>query len=304
MVQQKHRFLVGLAIGGLVTCGLTVAVVHAQTGSPLEGRQLEQILGRAPAVQPGNVLRFAFPRSDLQVTLDGVALKPALALGGWAAFVPMGKQAMLMGDLVLLPKEIPAVMSKLQEGGIRQEALHNHLAGTAPSVLYMHIVGEGDPLLLAKALREGLAASATPLTVPPPPSPGASLDLDTETLDRILGYRGRNNGGVLQYAVQRAETIREGGMAIPPQVMGISLNFQPLGGGRAAATGDIALIASEVNPIIRTLRTGDIAVTALHSHTLDEEPRLFHLHFWTTADATRTARTLRSALDRLNIRKP
>jgi Domain of Unknown Function (DUF1259) len=271
---------------------------------PPEWKGVEQAMGKPGTLQSGNVLRFGFPRSDLKVMVDGVQIKPTLALGSWVAFNKMGDQAMVMGDLVLLNKEIAPVMTQLQKSGIEQTALHNHLGASSPMVFYMHINGQGNPVELAKSIRAALTLSKTPLTPPSAPPKPQTIDLDTQKLEQILGYKGKNNGGVYQFSVPRAEKLTENGMAIPASLMGTALNFQPIGEGKAAITGDLALISSEVNPVIRVLRENNIQVTAIHSHTLNEEPRLFHMHYWAKDDALKLAQGLRAVLDKMNSVRP
>jgi hypothetical protein len=252
--------------------------------------------------QPDGVRRYGFPRSDLKVTLDGVQIKPALALGSWLAFQPAGANTVVMGDLVLTPDEINPVMSALLDGGIRVTAVHNHLLRASPETFYLHVLGQGDPARLAAALRAALALSHTPLTAPPSPPPAAKLDLDTAALDRAIGEHGKANGGVYQFTIPRAEKIMEGGMQEGASMgAGIGINFQPLGGGRAATTGDFVLVAGEVDPVMRALRSNGIEVTALHSHMLGEQPTLYFMHFWAVGDAAKLASGLRAALDKANV---
>jgi hypothetical protein len=269
-------------------------------------KDVEQALGRAGTLLPGDVYKVSFPRSDLTVTLDGVTIKPALALGSWGAFKEIGGgHVMAMGDLVLLESEVTPVIDALQKGGIQQSALHNHLIGESPHVMYMHFDGHGEAAKLARTLHDALALTKTPMGPAPPPAPTPpSIDLPTADLDHIIGRAGKVAGGTYQFAVPRAEKIIEHGAEIPPSMgMAIALNFQPAGNGRAAITGDFVLLASEVNPVIRILRRGGIAVTAIHSHMLEESPRLFFMHFWANDDAKKLATTLRAALDAMNVKK-
>ncbi len=262
-------------------------------------------LGKEGTLQPGGVYRVALPRSDLKVTLDGVALKPGFALGGWLAFAPAGDQAMVMGDLVMTEAEINPVMAKLAASGIAITALHNHLLRAEPATMYMHVMGHGDPVTLAHELHAALALTKTPFEAASggsQPQAAQSTALDVASIDRILGASGKMNGGILQYGIRRAETIREDGMTVPPPLgSAIGINFQPTGGGKAAITGDFVLTASEVNPVAKALRDNGIEVTALHNHMLDEQPRLFFMHFWANDDAQKLANGLRAALDKVNI---
>jgi hypothetical protein len=265
-----------------------------------EWQKVDETLGRKPAVSD-DVRRYGFPRSDLSVTLDGVTIKPALALGGWVAFKPAHGGAMVMGDLVLLETEINPVMAKMIASGLEITAVHNHLLRASPATFYMHVAGHGDPVKLASAIRDALAESKTPLTVAAPANPPPAVDLDTAKLDRIIGVNGKANGGVYQFNVKRRDPITEDGMLLTPvAAMGVAIgiNFQPVGEGKAAITGDFVLTSDEVNPVILALRTHGIEVTALHSHMLDEQPRLFFMHFWANDDAVKLAEGLRAALDK------
>jgi Domain of Unknown Function (DUF1259) len=259
-------------------------------------------LGKTGTEMPGGVYRVGMPRTDLHVTLDGVELKPTLALGSWLAFESMGNTTMVMGDLVLTEDEIEPVMKKLADGGIEITALHNHLLRARPATFYMHVLGRGDAVTLAQTLHDALALSKTPLGAAPAASPAPSIDLDTAMIDRVLGAKGKIAGGVYQVGIPRAEPVSDGGMKVPPALGSAeAINFQPTGGGKAAITGDFVLTPDEVNPVLRTLRDNGIDVTALHSHMLDEQPRLFFMHFWAVDDAEKLAKSLRAALDKVNV---
>jgi hypothetical protein len=265
---------------------------------------VESIMGRPAAMQPGDVARFNFPRSDLTVTTGGVTIKPAFALGGWVAFKNFGNETVAMGDLVLLDSEVPAVMTALQSGGVEQTALHNHLLGESPHVMYMHIMAHGNAAKIATAVHEALAKSATPLGKPGPAAAPSAADLDTAGIARALGVSGKLNGVVYQVGVPRTETITEMGHALPASMgLATSINFQPTGGGRAAITGDFVLRGSEVNPVIRALQSAGITPAALHSHLIDEEPRIYFMHFWGNDDAVKLARGLRTALDQTKSKR-
>jgi hypothetical protein len=249
----------------------------------------------------GDVHRYGFPRSDLTVTLDGVTIRPALALGGWVAFKPMHGQAMAMGDLVLVQTEIAPVMTKLIQNGMEITAVHNHVLRGEPATFYMHIGGHGDPVKMAATIRAALGESKTPLAAPAAPAQPPAIDLDTAQLDQIMGAKGQNNGGVYAFGIPRRDQVTEEGMALtPPGPLGLAtgIGFQPTGGGKAAITGDFVLTANEVNPVIQALRSNGIEVTAVHSHMLNEQPRLFFMHFWANDDALKLARGLRAALDK------
>lgn len=283
-----------LAICAMATIGTTASAQE------IDWKKVDEAIGRSATVT-SDVHRYGFPRTDLQVTLDGVSIKPALALGGWAAFKPAHGGAMVMGDLVLLETEIKPVMSKLIENGLEITAVHNHLLRSNPATFYMHVGGHGDPVKIATAIRSALAESKTPLTPPAPAASQPAIDLDTAQLDQIIGVKGQANGGVYQFGVPRRDPVTEGGMQIAPAVpMGVAtaINFQPTGGGKAAITGDFVLIGEEVNPVIKALRESGIEVTAIHSHMLTEQPRLIFMHFWANDDALKLAKGLRAALNK------
>jgi hypothetical protein len=290
----------------MLLSGLATLLLASPVSAAPDWAKVDVALGRSGVEQAGGVHRYSFPRSDLMVTLDGVAIRPALALGTWAAFEPMGDEAMVMGDLVLTHDEVNPVLSRLLASGFTITALHNHLLRSSPATMYMHIAGHGDPVRLAQGLRDALAASSTPLAPAPPSAPAAALpDLDTAALDRLMGAQGKISGGTYQFSIPRAERLTEAGMEIPP-AMGVAnaINFQPTGKGKAAITGDLVLKASEVPEVVRAMRVGNVEVTALHNHMLNDEPRLFYLHFWANADAAQLARAMRAVLDKTNVRKP
>jgi hypothetical protein len=287
------------AVQMLTTCAvaLTIASANAQE---IDWKKVDAALGKT-ANGSSEVHRYGFPRSDLQVTVDGVAIRPALALGGWAAFMPMRDEAIVMGDLVLLETEINPVMAKLLEGGIEITAVHNHLLRADPETFYMHIEGHGDPVKMAEIIRSALTLSKTPFNPPPAAAPAApaAIDLDTAQLDQIIGAKGQVNGGVYQFNVPRRDRVIESGMTLPT-LMGSAnaINFQPTGAGRAAVTGDFVVTGDEVNPMIKALRANGIEVTAIHSHMLTEQPRLFFVHFWANDDVAKLAKGIRAALDK------
>jgi hypothetical protein len=288
-----------LSLALLALAGL-LSLATGAGAQETDWKKVDEVLGRSATVS-GDVHRYGFPRSDLQVTLDGVTIRPALALGGWAAFKPAHGGAMVMGDLVLLETEINPVMSKLIDNGLEITAVHNHVLRANPATFYMHIGGHGDAVKLATALRAALAESKTPLAPPAPAAAAPAIDLDTAQLEQIIGAKGQANGGVYQFGVPRRDPVNESGMQIaPPGPMGVAtaINFQPTGGGKAAITGDFVLTADEVNPVIKELRQNGIEVTAIHSHMLSEQPRLIFMHFWANDDALKLARGLRAALDK------
>ena len=288
----------------LVTLISAIAVPGFATAAEIDWKKVDAALGKTGAVS-GEVHRYGIPRSDLHVTLDGVAIKPALALGGWVAFAPMHGEAMVMGDLVLLETEITPVMTKLLDGGLDITAIHNHILRASPATFYMHVGGHGDPEKMAAVIRSALSASNTPFDPPTTTAgPAPAVDLDTAKLDQVMGVKGTATGGVYQFAVPRREPATESGMQVNTPLGGANaINFQPSGNGKAAITGDFLVTGDEVNPLIRALRAGDIEVTAIHSHMLDEQPRMFFIHFWANDDVLKLARNVRTALETTAIAK-
>jgi Domain of Unknown Function (DUF1259) len=302
MMRLAHVFFIAASL----------AATSVARSQEIDWQKVDDAIGRKPAVVAGDVHRYGFPRSDLSVTLDGVSIKPALALGGWVAFKgmsgqamggqPTGNQAMVMGDLVLLETEIKPVMDKLADGGLDITAVHNHLLRANPATFYMHVGGHGDPAKMAAAIRAALAESKTPLAPPSPPAAAPAVDLDAAQLDQIIGVKGQANGGVYQFAVPRRDAVSENGMTpAPAGPLGLAtgIGFQPIGNGKAAITGDFVMTADEVNPVIRALRANGVEVTALHSHMLDEQPHLYFMHFWANDDAIKLAKVFRAALDKM-----
>jgi hypothetical protein len=284
----------------LAACAFAALAAAPAWAQEIDWKKVDEAFGRSGAVS-ADVHRYGFPRTDLQPTLDGVTIKPSLALGGWIAMKPAHGGAMAMGDLVLLETEINPVMAKLIEGGLEITAVHNHLLRANPATFYMHVGGHGDPVKMAAAIKNALAASKTPLGTPAAAAAPPAVDLDTAKLEPIISAKGQNNGGVYGFGVPRRNEITMDGVAMtPPGPLGLAtaINFQPTGGGKAAITGDFVLAGEEVNPVIKALRDNGIEVTALHSHMLNEQPRLFFMHFWANDDALKLARGLRAALDK------
>ena len=294
-----------------IAAGLIAGFAASAFAADQNWAPVGEALGKAGTEMPGGIYRIGLPRTDLKATLDGVELKPGFALGGWVAFENMGRESMMMGDLVLTSAEVNAVMAKLLSSGIEVTALHNHLLRNQPFTMYMHVFGRGDPVKIASALHQALAESKTPLA----PAVGSSgpqpaqatqqrIDLDTAAIDQALGAKGKDNGGIYQFSIPRAEAVKDGGMAVPP-AMGTAqaINFQPTGGSKAAITGDFVLISKEVAQVLKALRENGIEVTAVHNHMLDDQPRLFFVHFWGNDDAAKLAHGLKSALTHVAIAK-
>lgn len=260
-------------------------------------KKVEKEIGRTGVIKPGEVFFISLPRYDLQVSVKGIPIRPRLALGGWTAFKQVDNQnTMVMGDLVLTEKEIQPVMSQLFKKGIQVSALHNHLIGETPRIMYLHIEGHGNPVQLAKTIGSGLELTKIPKNEK---GDSNSFPINKQKLDKIFRHKGTVKNGVYNVSVSRLEKIMENDMEIPP-AMGVatSINFQPTENGKVAITGDFVLSEAEVNPVAKTLRKHGIEVTALHNHMLTENPRLFFMHFWAHDNSFKLANALREALDK------
>jgi biotin operon repressor len=265
---------------------------------------VEKALARTGKTLPGGVIKFGMPRSDLDVRLRGVQLQAPFALGSWAAFSGDTNNAMLMGDLVLTEAELQPVIAKLEEGGIQISAIHNHVVGEVPRIMYVHIGGHGKGLELARSLHEALALTKTP-TPSAPAAEMPKLPFDRAVIEEVMGATSTQAGEVLQFSIPRKESIEEGGMKVPPAMgTAIAINFQAAPNGQVATTGDFVLLADEVNKVVRALKLNGIEVTALHNHMLDEEPRLFFLHFWGVGPAAKIASAMKSGLEQTAATKP
>jgi Domain of Unknown Function (DUF1259) len=288
---------VGLAIVSLLFL-VSPALLAAQT---LTTSKIDDALGRSGQAS-GDVYRVGFPRTDLHVTVDGTAIRPGFALGSWAAFSGTDANAMVMGDLVLLEDELNPVIKSLRSAGFEITAVHNHLKGETPHVLYVHYMGQGEISQIAKSLRAALTTSKTPLDKPAAAQP-QSEPAAFSKIEEILSAKGRFAGGVLSFGIPRADPITDHGMPLAPaQGVAEAINFQEFGADQVATTGDFVLIASEVNPVISALRDHNIQITALHSHMLTEEPRLFFMHFWSVGSTDSVAMGIKAALAQVHTK--
>jgi Domain of Unknown Function (DUF1259) len=268
----------------------------------LDAAKIDEAMGRS-GQKTGDVYRLGFPRTDLHVSIAGVDIKPGLALGSWAAFAGNDNDAMVMGDLVLLENELTPVLKKLRAAEFDITAVHNHVLNEAPRVIYMHYMGHGKAVELAKSLHAALAESKTPLDKPAPPAPSAEPPAFVKTIEDIVGSKGRFAGGVLSFGIPRAAAITDHGMTLTgAQGVAEAINFQEAGAGKVATTGDFVLVAEEVNPVISALEEHGIEVTALHSHMLTEQPRLFFMHFWAVGSTESVAAGIKAALSHVAVK--
>ena len=263
---------------------------------------IDQALGRS-GQKTGEVYKLSFPRSDLHVSVRGVAIKVGLALGSWAAFLGTDDKAMVMGDLVLLEGEVNPVVAKLRSSGFEISAVHNHLMEETPRVLYVHYMGHGPAAQLATSLRTALSVSKTQLEKPAAAAEEAAPPEWVKAVEGAVGRKGTFKSGVLSYGVPRSDAITMDGMTIPPAAgVAQAINLQAAESGKVATTGDFVLTADEVNPVISELQGHDISVTALHSHMLTEQPRLFFMHFWSVGSPDSVGAGIKAALSHIAVK--
>ena len=283
---------------GQIACALMI-LSGASQQTPLDTAAIDRAL--APGTLQGDVYRVGLPRTDLRVTVDGVAIKPGLALGSWAAFKRVGTDAVVHGDLVLTESEINPLISALEANKFQITALHNHLLRETPRIMYVHYWGRGGEAALATALRTALMTTKTPLGAPAAPAaPAPDPGFDADAFQKMLGRTGAVKGGVLGVSVPRPETITMMGVTLPPSMgMATAINVQSDGAGKVVATGDFVMIDDEVNPVAAALRANGIEVTSLHNHMLHGTPALYFMHFWAHDTADKVAAGLKQAVDKL-----
>ncbi len=295
-----NTFIPGMFISILSvmrTLAFFSALLLASTGAfcqQSDWSSVESVFGKQGVVQD-NVFKITFPRYDLNVKVGDFTVSPLLALTTWVGLMNMGGQARMMGDMVVTDQEESAAIQKLLSEGLEVTAIHNHLLNESPAVKYIHFSGSGNPAELATKIRSVLEVTQTPMK--PAKVQAAGINTDWSAVERILGQSGKRNGVLLQYAFPRQETLAEGGMTMPAAMgMATVINFQ-MDNSRAAVAGDFVLLADEVNPVVKTLTSHGIAVTALHNHMLYDNPRLFMVHFWAVGDPSALANGLKAALE-------
>jgi hypothetical protein len=262
-----------------------------------------QAVGMNGTMLPGGIFTISLPRDDIRVSIGDVELASEMGVDSWMSFMDMGNESAMMADLVLTPSELRVVQKEVLGEGLKITAIHTTLAGEKPQVFDLHVEGTGDPAMMARAILNATrSAGITYTSSPHEPRPQPWVGM--EETSRILGVEGKADGGIVHYVIPRAGKVTAEGMEMPPYWdVSTQLKFQPLAGNSTAVTGEFVLTADEVEPAIRALNDNDITVTALHSHMLTEEPRLFYVHFWAVGDHVKLARGLREAIDRTNSTK-
>jgi hypothetical protein len=276
--------------------------VRPVTTTEADWANVAHTLGRGGNMLRGTTYHTPYPRGDLHVVSDGIAITPALALGTHVAFVRYADgSTMCMGDVAVTEDELQQVIDAFQAHGIAQTALHKHLLAQSPDIWWTHVHGHGyDAVALARGLRAGFDLTGTPPEVPT--GPPVRSDLDIAGIEAALGAKGSSDGVVYKIVFARRERICDGHLVLPPGLGSTSaIIFQPLGGGRAALSGDCVMLAEEVQNVLEALRRGGIKLVEVHNHHLMENPRLFFTHFWAVGDAVELAKGLRPAVDATNV---
>jgi hypothetical protein len=285
------------SIGMMLTLGLAVVpTARAQGGLGQPWDSIATML-QAPGALNGGYYRYNMPRTDLTVRLGDVTIAPGLALGSWAGFSGSGDHAMTMGDLVLSPSELAPVLRGLSEQHLSVTAIHNHLVGEEPRVIYVHFEGDGVATDLARRLSTVIGSTATPRPVAP--AKPATLSIDTTLVFTRLGKSGRVNGNLAQLSFMLvSDTVKQNGMTlVPAMAYGTPINIQAVGPSRAVATGDFSVRERNVQPVLAALAAARITATAVHTHLVGETPKIYYIHFWGDGPLPDLLTGLRGALD-------
>ncbi|TAL62160.1 MAG: DUF1259 domain-containing protein [Bacteroidetes bacterium] len=281
----------------LLTILSFLVIAKCSIGQQNDWSNVEKVFGKKGNVQ-NNIFKITFPRSDLKVKVGDFSVAPGLALTSWIGFMKMGNMTTMMGDLVVLDKEVPPAISKLIAEGLQISALHNHIINEVPAIKYIHYSGSGDAVSLATKIRSVIEITGTPLISSPAQT--QSVNPDWSEVESFLGTTGKRNGNLLLYSFPRNEKLTESGMDMPAYMgMATGINFQ-MAENKAAITGDFVLLADEVNPVLKALVGNGIQVTAIHNHMLYDNPRLFMLHFWAVDEPGKLAKGLKEAIDKTN----
>lgn len=301
-----NRTCANISISLLGMVFLFAVSLHPGTtfAGSLDTKAIEQAFGK-PGELKEDVYKVSLPRKDLSVSLNGVQLKPGFALGSWIAFKQAGNNAVLDGDLVLAEPEVGAVFGKLRQEGIEVSALHNHLIGETPKLMFLHIAGKGDAGKMATSVKEALRLTGTPMEPQPANATPTAMspateehDFDVGVIDKELGHTGKLKDGVLHVSVPRPESIKMHGTTLPPSMgMATAINFQATQGNKVAATGDFVMVSEEVDRVTKALTEHGILITALHNHLVHGSPDLYFMHFWAVDTAEKVAKGLRAGLD-------
>ncbi len=297
-----------IKFGLLISAGLfalaslsTGLVSSAGPDDRLDTDRIAAVSGARPTVAPDGVVRIAWPRADVRVSVDGVPLKPFAGLGSWASFTKAPHGAMVMGDTVVFQDEVAPAMDAAFAHGLEVTGLHNHFLFDEPKVFFMHVGGSGEPEALASGIKAVWDAIKKVRAVAPMPSMGfdgngpEADEVPAAMVEEVIGHKPQVQDGIVKVTIGREGTmhgVKVGGS------MGLT-TWAAFGGGNAHATidGDFIMAAEEVQPVLRALRKSDINIVALHNHMVGEQPAFYFVHFWGKGPARDLAKGFRSALD-------
>jgi hypothetical protein len=272
---------------------------------PAEYQQVLTTLGKQGDYK-ANVLKVNIPRNDVSVTVAGVKTPTPFGFGGWVAMTKgTGGMDVMMGDLVLVQAEVNPVMSALLDNGLEVTALHNHFFEDEPRMFFMHVHGHGRAADLARELKPALdligkGGGRPSSTSPAATSPGSGGGIDTANIARIVGHQGEQSGAVYKITVGRDDLkLTEMGAPIGTR-MGLNTWAAFIGtNDKAAVAGDVAMLASEVTPVLKALRKNGLEVVAIHQHMTTTTPTIYFLHYWGTGPAGKLATGFKAALGEL-----
>jgi hypothetical protein len=299
-MKVRRGFLVTAALGAIVVAA-TGLLLRAAPESKLDAEKVSAAAGTKATTTPDGVVRIAWARTDVAVTVDGMGLKPFAGLGSWAAFTAAPHGAMVMGDTVVFQDEVTPAMDAAFAGGLEVTGLHNHFFFDEPKVYFMHIGGTGEPDKLAAAvkgvwdaIKKVRAGHGAPATRFPGDVPKEGK-IDAAAIEKALGHKPDTQGSVVKVTIGREGAmhgVKVGGS------MGLTTWAAFSGGDELAAVdGDFIMTAEEVQPVLRALRKAGIHVVALHNHMIGERPAFYFTHFWGKGPAAELAKGVRSALD-------
>ena len=298
MVRRSATFVLLLA-----AAMLTLPVFAQAPDIPADYQQVLSTLGKQGDFKD-NVLKVNIPRNDLKVTVAGVATPTPFGFGGWVAMTKGdGGHQVLMGDLVLLQDEVNPVMSALLDNGLDVTALHNHFFWDEPRIFYMHVHGHGTAADLARKLKPALDLIGKPSTgssAAPPASTAPPATLNTARLTEIVGAQGEQTGAVYKFTLGRNDLkVKEMGALINAR-MGLNTWAAFTGTNeKAAIAGDVAMLETEVTPVLKALRKNGLDVVAIHHHMTNDRPVIIFLHYWGTGPADKLAMGFKAAVDEL-----
>lgn len=267
--------------------------------SKLDIQRIEQLTGMKGTEKNGEY-KITVPQNDLHVVVDGFKIIPPMGLGSWAAFTPCADSAMVMGDIILTENDLKPVQQEVIRQGFKVTAIHNHFVRNHPNVVYMHIDKAGDISMLSTGVKAIFDKVKESRGQDPKAAKADSVvnTLNIALLDSITGHKGELNKGVYKYTIGRPDvSLREHGIPIST-FMGFNTWAAWQGTPeKAAVAGDFTMLENEVAPVIKALVENNIEVVAVHNHMVQEEPRIFFLHYWGTGPADKLARGLKAALD-------